>query len=69
MPYQNIVRVWKDPTYRLSLTAAERAQLPDNPAGTIELTEAELNMALGGTGLAATDTCGFTGNFICPDQP
>jgi mersacidin/lichenicidin family type 2 lantibiotic len=56
MPYRNIVRAWKDPVYRLSLTAAEHAQLPDNPAGTIELTEAELNAAAGGTGFDEVGT-------------
>jgi mersacidin/lichenicidin family type 2 lantibiotic len=69
MSRQDIIRAWKDAEYRSGLCAAERGQLPDNPAGTIELTGAELNAVAGGTGLADTDTCGFTGNFICPDQP
>ncbi len=32
----NIIRAWKDPDYRRSLTAAQRAGLPANPAGAIE---------------------------------
>jgi mersacidin/lichenicidin family type 2 lantibiotic len=54
MPHLHTIRAWKDPDYRRSLTAAERAQLSDNPAGTIELTEAELSAAAGGTGIEGT---------------
>jgi mersacidin/lichenicidin family type 2 lantibiotic len=39
----DIVRAWKDAEYRQSLSEAERAQLPDHPAGLIELTDAELD--------------------------
>ncbi len=38
----NIVRAWKDEFYRQSLSDEERAQLPENPVGELELTEAEL---------------------------
>lgn len=44
----DIIRAWKDPEYRLSLSEAERAQLPEHPAGIIELGEAELGHAVGG---------------------
>lgn len=37
----NIIRAWKDEEYRDSLTAAQRATLPQHPAGTIELQESE----------------------------
>ena len=42
----DIIRAWKDEEYRMSLAAGERAQLPANPAGIIELQEAELEAAL-----------------------
>ena len=42
----DIVRAWKDATYRNSLSAAERAALPMNPAG--ELDNDELAMVAGG---------------------
>ena len=48
MSYRNIVRAWKDPEYRLGLSAAEQARLPDNPAGLVELVEADLGATLGG---------------------
>src|SRR5690349_9158527 len=38
----DIVRAWKDATYRASLSAEEQAQLPTNPAGAVELSDAEL---------------------------
>src|SRR5689334_22887102 len=44
----NIVRAWKDGAYRQFLSTEELAVLPANPAGAIELTEAELE-AISGT--------------------
>ena len=38
----SIVRAWKDDEYRQSLSEAERAALPQNPAGMVELTDGEL---------------------------
>ncbi len=38
----DIIRAWKDKTYRNSLSADELAQLPEHPAGAIELTDDEL---------------------------
>jgi mersacidin/lichenicidin family type 2 lantibiotic len=38
----DIVRAWKDPEYRKTLTSEELASLPPNPAGQPELTEEEL---------------------------
>jgi mersacidin/lichenicidin family type 2 lantibiotic len=43
----NIVRAWKDETYRQSLSAQEQAMLPANPAGEIELTDTELEAVYG----------------------
>jgi mersacidin/lichenicidin family type 2 lantibiotic len=48
MPHRNVVRAWKDPEYRRGLSAAEQGQLPDNPAGAVELTDAELGGVSGG---------------------
>ena len=54
----DVIRAWKDAEYRNSLSAAERAQLPENPAGLIEVGQAELVAIDGGTGT-------MTG---CPDK-
>ena len=48
MSKQQIIRAWKDQAYRRGLSAAERAALPANPAGLIELTDAELGSIAGG---------------------
>jgi mersacidin/lichenicidin family type 2 lantibiotic len=60
MSRYNIVRAWKDAEYRHSLSEAERALLPDNPAGTVELTEADLDSLAGAQGrypLEAQEVC------------
>ena len=45
-----IIRAWKDPEFRASLSAEERAALPENPTGSPmnELDEADLGHAIGG---------------------
>jgi mersacidin/lichenicidin family type 2 lantibiotic len=43
----NIVRAWKDEEYRQSLSASELALLPENPAGSLELTDDELDVVAG----------------------
>jgi len=48
MSKNNIIRAWKDPAYRNSLTASERASLPPNPAGAIEISDADLGRVTGG---------------------
>jgi mersacidin/lichenicidin family type 2 lantibiotic len=48
MSPNNVIRAWKDPAYRNSLTEAERAALPANPAGSIELSDADLGRVAGG---------------------
>lgn len=48
MLLERVIRVWKDPEYRLNLSAEDQAQLPENPAGAIELSDDELEMVAGG---------------------
>jgi mersacidin/lichenicidin family type 2 lantibiotic len=50
MRAETIVRAWKDPRFRASLTSEERAALPELPSGkpVTELEEGELSEALGG---------------------
>jgi mersacidin/lichenicidin family type 2 lantibiotic len=56
MSHLDIIRAWKDEEYRLSLNEAERALLPENPAGLIELTDADLDATTGG--LPRRTNCG-----------
>jgi mersacidin/lichenicidin family type 2 lantibiotic len=65
MSNQDIIRAWKDEDYRLSLSEAERALLPEHPAGLIELAAAEMDGVEGGQGLTAhcstaPSICGIT---------
>lgn len=48
MLLDRIIRAWKDPEFRLSLSQEEQDALPENPAGAIELTDDELDMVTGG---------------------
>jgi len=48
MSKKDVIRAWKDPNYRKSLSPAELAALPANPAGATELTDAELGSVSGG---------------------
>jgi mersacidin/lichenicidin family type 2 lantibiotic len=38
----NVVRAWKDPSYRNQLTMAQLRALPPNPAGSSEITKEQL---------------------------
>lgn len=39
----DVVRAWKDAKYRRSLSTEQLAQLPENPAGMVELSDTELD--------------------------
>lgn len=43
----DIVRAWKDENYRQSLSEEQRSLLPANPAGEVELNDADLQDAFG----------------------
>lgn len=48
MNKESIIRAWKDPAYRASLSPEQRAELPEHPAGVAELDDATLGHAAGG---------------------
>jgi mersacidin/lichenicidin family type 2 lantibiotic len=43
----DIVRAWRDEDYRLSLSDEDRAALPESPAGVIDLSDLDLEGAVG----------------------
>jgi mersacidin/lichenicidin family type 2 lantibiotic len=49
MLLDKVIRAWKDPEFRGSLSEEEQEALPENPAGAIELTDDELGMVAGGS--------------------
>jgi mersacidin/lichenicidin family type 2 lantibiotic len=66
----NIIRAWKDAEYRQSLSEAERALLPEHPAGLIELSDADL-IAAGGRprgGGPQGGGCDDWNTFLCNAQ-
>jgi mersacidin/lichenicidin family type 2 lantibiotic len=64
MSNMDIIRAWKDEDYRLSLSEAERALLPEHPAGLIELAAAELDGVEGGGGPFLSKDCSYACNLI-----
>jgi mersacidin/lichenicidin family type 2 lantibiotic len=46
----DVIRAWKDEDYRLSLSDEQLSLLPDNPAGLMELSDADLASIVGGSG-------------------
>ena len=52
----DIIRAWKNPVYRDSLSAEELASFPAHPAGLAELTDEELKKASGLRGVLALTT-------------
>lgn len=63
----DVVRAWKDEEYRSSLTEAQRAQIPDNPAGLVDLTDEEINGIEGGLSikLSGGRVCTVTAECAC----
>jgi mersacidin/lichenicidin family type 2 lantibiotic len=43
----DIVRAWRDEDYRLSLSDQDRAVLPESPVGVIDLSDLDLEGAVG----------------------
>jgi mersacidin/lichenicidin family type 2 lantibiotic len=57
-----IIRAWKDDDYRMSLSADELRDLPENPAGLVEFPGADLNHVAYTFGGARTN---FVVAFCC----
>lgn len=48
----DIIRAWKDEDYLDSLSEEQRAQLPENPAGMVELLDEDMGAVVGGRMMA-----------------
>jgi mersacidin/lichenicidin family type 2 lantibiotic len=68
MSNRNVIRAWKDPVYRNSLSQAERSAMPANPAGAIEISDGDLSKVAGGYVL--TVNCTFFCSYViaCPTR-
>jgi mersacidin/lichenicidin family type 2 lantibiotic len=67
MSRRRTIRAWKDPAFRKRLGAAELAAMPANPAGTIDLDDADLGVVAGGFETTAT-VCECTPLTLCPSS-
>lgn len=47
MAQVDVIRAWKDPKYRRSLTDAQRRTLPTSPAGLVKLSDEQMKVAGG----------------------
>lgn len=54
MDERDIVRAWKDPIHRATLSGEGLSALPPNPAGLAELTDDQLREASGLAGVIVT---------------
>ena len=48
MSEYDIIRAWKDEDYLESLSEEQRSQLPENPAGIVEMSDEEMEVVAGG---------------------
>ncbi|MEM8963997.1 MAG: mersacidin/lichenicidin family type 2 lantibiotic [Acidobacteriota bacterium] len=53
----DVTRALRDSEYRASLTEAERATLPEHPAGITTVADEALRSISGGCGPSVVDTC------------
>jgi mersacidin/lichenicidin family type 2 lantibiotic len=60
----DIVRAWKDASYRRSLTSEQQALLPENPVGSLELTDADLEDIQGSDGGDNIGSISLTGECL-----
>lgn len=49
MSHQDIIRAWKSAEFRSSLSEAQRATLPANPAGSVEFADSALDRSFSAT--------------------
>jgi mersacidin/lichenicidin family type 2 lantibiotic len=65
----DIVRAWKDEEYREGLSEEEKALVPANPAGLVEITDEDLSLVLGGIIEAECGTRTGTGTGTTSGNP
>lgn len=69
MNTRDIIRAWKDEHFRKSLTSEQQALLPENPAGEMVLSEAEMARIHGGVATSIASGCERTAPPACTFRP
>ena len=64
MTNKDVIRAWKDPEYRNSLSKADRSLVPAHPAGLIEISDADLGKVTGALRISTVNHC--TNNSLWP---
>lgn len=66
----DVIRAWKDPSYRAGLSEDEKAMVPAHPAGLVDLSDEELKKASGLNTQAHTTAMKCTDTYVrfhcCP---
>lgn len=65
MKKNQILAAWRDEEYFLSLTDEERAQIPEHPAGALEVEDDILRSVTGGCGGGTTAGLGCPTSGYC----
>lgn len=68
MNWLHVIRAWKNPTYRNSLSTRELAQLPPHPAGSIELDEKDIAEVSGGRPKVTENWACSLPTLVCQQQ-
>ena len=69
MKRNEIIRAWKNPAFRRSLTADQQAQMPSNPVGAVNLSDEDLRSVSGGSSLTHCCTCSPLPASVCTPCP
>ena len=68
MKKNDIIRAWKDPKFRRSLSAEQRSRLPMHPAATMEIDDEDLAAVTGGRSHTAICSCIASLCTPCPPR-
>jgi len=60
MSKNDVIQYWKNEEHRLNISDEARANLPENPAGLVELTDEALDDLISGGGSGVDDSCGWS---------
>lgn len=67
MSSEEIIRAWKDPQYRRSLTKSKARLLPKHPAGIVEIADEDLGVIAGGFSTKTEPSCS-PNPLCCPSS-